>query len=1629
MSELQNQLDSLLESGEDIQTPFSGPDADKSRLQLGLEKLPSAAANVAADAAEKMKEANRRQSRVGYPSRRDPRIPLTDKQKSEQAMFKHHGIFSDKTDPTGMIQTGDPAETARLAEAETARLLEQFSSPKSLLDRLDDIRPPEPKTEDLSMMDRAIIGVKSVGLGFQKSPAFNSGVPIKTTKDGVPILPPTKLDEHAGLVGVIEEFVNLAGIALNEGIKGGAGVLNIPAYDFLRDMGNLSSYLLTRQDRAKDPTVYSKFHFIAGQQGADEVLDVISEYIEKGARLVVPNIRDNETFKQFYYSVRNPISVDPEHRNAITTGLAIFGLFAPLGGVSAGVNTGRLLMKHGKSAIYGSRLALKMRNLNLYENLLYDKKNKYLFGNIFDSESTFRQIYNLNTSKQTFPALNDEKYRILKDDVIFKEWVEKFEKAGLAPEKARKKALNRRRDFVSGVSAGILYSAFDQIQDSEGVSMAASIFGALTGNSITGYGRLVSSKTRFAFDGLLAKFNSTSRANRELAIEAFKNSDSQSMNMYRKTFLRMNGLSNSDIKEAARESLEMGNAAMKTIREAEKNGFAELGGIRYTPQQLRDRYISDGVLNNKGKVHQFYLINTLLDSKFSRNTLEFGAEFNKRVLTGEDGDTFRLQMQQMHSLVDELHSIAPKAMEKFPLLLEQITGFAALQAMRNSLMNQVEFSAFAGRVINGRYLSEAERYHDLLASQSTALQNVVKELRNSDATESEVLSDFLDVLSDGIAKKDLGYKADRVVELKQMSRNDINERTLAAEKSTDEMLALSQFNQVADIVAQARHANAQKQLLQQGFRDAQKRASAPYEALKTDERFKGLELNIAPFLEKAGPEFLEGEAKSIEKLLNFTGLSREQRIEIKRDIAQNYLEKTLPISQREMLKNPSEAFYEGEFVSAIGNIVEVSFQGSAEQKQQILNSLFGNANNLVEQGRIKDAVDLVLENVGNVVDLPAPVGVETFMKIRQTMGQNQRTAYNQNNWENYREISDRIDQLDASINEQSILGGQFLEAYGEARKINKDEFYMYRDLSSPFSQFDNVNAQGRQPVSPHRLFEMFHKGEGAGKDFERNAREFDKVFYDPKVGKYKTFDLLDENGNAVLDSAGNTISINPVEELIYSFATRVTNNFEDLNPAAIDEILADSLLVYSDVFKKAGPKYETFLETLKVYAQNSSAKARADSVDRQVAADAIFEVLNNMQGAYLQAFRESAVSKLGGTEGLDEYGEIIRQSLKSMEDYQTQLLLRGGRSVDFNNAEYFNNMIRKSDFYIKATNRQRKIIEDIVTDDAFQTNLSKISNESGLGGGRRAIEIALDDAHKKVDAGQMSLEELQRLKDSALILVTDNFNKNVFSFVQKSTTDYTVQTKQAMEEIAAEYGISTLSVQRGLRAGDVRQIGSKEEGTYREVTIRDLLREKGVDVARGGGISGKGGYRINLNNEFDPVSANQWWADNKEVYEIIHRGRDGELTEEGKKHIRALDILIQTGTRLTTMGLTQSVKGVPTPYSTQMLLGRVYNAVGKKVVSPTYIGMENIIVNYRVLQGEIVKDILTNPKTADVFANIYAKGLFRPRDARDVIRDFAVRVVQFGAKMTLSQQDALMDLFKDESEETKQKLNQAKNNM
>ena len=1618
MSELPTRFQKILESqratryeDDKIEDPFDPENGDKSRLRLSLESLDKSIPAELQNIPEKFVKQNLQKSRVGMPfvnkfrPRRDPRKPLSDDERTRIAMSKDYGTFPDYYDPTGMIETGNAAETLMLKEVqESIRKLEALkpepdvmlgietleedpektefiTQQPSVLERARKIQKDKDEKESKTFFDIAMTGVQSTVFGTQKKPAFGVNVPIEEVR----------LDQHAGIVGAAEGLADLALIAIKELPKLSGGAFRTLVQldendepvvrDIFTDLSNLSSYFFMSKKDAKAPTVYSKFHFMAGREGVQDAYNIIGEYLEQGARGVLGNyIRDEESLKQFYNSVRNPLAVDLEDRNSLNIGLAVFGLFAPWAGTVSGVNAGRVLKKYIDNTVLVSHFAKRLGFMKTFVNM--------------DALKGYKQLFDTNVAQRTFPDLGDTLQAALKNDLVLAEHIEKLTKRGISPEKAKRQARNRRRDFYAGAGGGAMYAIFERLTDSEGLSLGASIFGALFGNGILTSGRRQLSKRKMNLNGLLARFNSAKKEDRDKAIEAFKNSDSQNMNQYKETFLRMQGLTGLEIKEAARESLDMGNAAMKSIRKAEKEGSVQLGTVQYSAADLRAKYISEGVLNDKGRPHQFHLMNVILDSKFNKQTLDFGAEFYKRVLTGQDGERFRVQMQQMHLLVDELHSIAPKAMEKFPLLLEQVTNFAALQAMRNSLMNQVEFSARGGRVINGRYLSEAERYHDLLTQQSDQLTDVLKELRNSDAKNSELFKDFLNIISDGIGARDLGYKSDQIVELKKLAKTNRNEELQQIEDNRQELVKLSQVDHVGDVAKAKQHGQAQLSLIQQGFNRVHREASKPFEDIKNNKKFQDLKLNIAPFLETAGPEFLKGEAKSIERLLNFTGLNADDALAIKRDIARNYLKNTLEIS-----KTPSLNFYENEFASAVGNIIEQSFQGTDVQKQQIFESLFLNANNIAKQGDIPQAIDLVLGNMLNIIDFPAPVGIETFMKIRQAMGQNQRTAYNQKDFATYRELTKRLDQLDEAIGSQSILGQDFIIAYRNARSINKNEMAPYRDPKSPFSKYDNVNIEGRQPLSSHRLFELLHKGEGSA---EQNAREFDKIYFDSKTGKYRTFELLDENGDKVLDSAGNAIIINPIEELIYSFATRITKNDGSIDPAAVEDILSDSLLVYADVFNKAGPKYANFLKTVKNYVKHNTVSEKASVDDRKFVSESIFAVLNSLKGSYADAFNQSAVAQLGGSSAkLDELGMIVQESLKDTGKFQEQSLLIGGRSLDFNTADYFNRQLRQSDAYLTASDEQRSLIELTISNPNFIDIVENLTGDPSMSAGKRAIATVISDGQKQVDAGRMSVGELDKLKDTVLIMIGDNFTKKAFPFVEKQTLLNSDKMKPILEDISntkgTQYsGLPIRTIKQRLVSGDAN--------------LRNLLRQKGFS-----GVTGKT-FKINLQNEFDPIAANEWWKENKELYEILYRNSNGAITEKGQKHIQALDVLLEIGTRLSTMGFTQSVKGTPTPYSTQMLLGRVYNAVGKRVVSPTYIGMENMIVNYRLIQGDIIQSILTSPETANVFADIYARGLFKPREAQDVIRDFAVRVGQFGVKMSLSQENALMDFYKEEAE-------------
>ena len=1545
--------------------------------------------------------------------------------KTEQAMAQDYGDFSVPSDPTGIITSGDVAEdelNPRIAESRL-KLEEnkELNLPDALtLARIYASKPPEEDDDD---RDHPIVSrLRALGFGSQKPSPFTGGVPITTERNVF-----GEMSEHAGLLSVIEGAATVSGMLGKELLAVHAAAPGTVLYG-LKDMYNYVKDAFDI-DQDDDTTSFAKYHFLSTRKETLEALSLVEDYLAQSAKSVVP-IRDDETWKQFWHSIRDPLAVPDKDRDALNIGLSVFGMFAPFAGLGAVKQGSQVLNKVTQNTTLAAYIAHKAGTGGMLKSFFTGLKPTY-------ENLPLRQLYNFDISKQTFPDIGDNLYNIVKDDASFLKQVEKFEKRGLPPEVARKKALNRRRDFISAAGAGALYTMFSSMQESENLSMGMSIMGALVGNSAAGWTRTTAATANNQFNATLSLLMSSTKERREKALKAFADGDSsklgKGLNGYAKTFLRMNGFTNSDIKEMTAQSFEMGNAVKKearaltaeadkvktTINKIEKSVRPKQGADTSTLDELKEREQTlrnsserllrqskeDGVLNDKGLPHGFYLISTTLDSKFNRRTVEFGSKFRQNVLGGENGKEFEATMDKVHDLMNTLHNVAPKAMNKFPLLIEQLTGFAALQAMRNSLVNHAEFSSLNGKVINSDYLTEAERYHKLLSQQAIQLKSVMNELRQSDAASSEILTDFLGVLDNGILKKDLNYVSNRVEALKRLAQNPMNKSLEKLEEYEDELLRISQFGEVGDEVSALKHGEHQKTILQGVFRDTQEKASQGFKNIDNNKSFKDLRINLDSFLTELPEEYLGADVSApLDNLLvNFAGLDRVSSAREQKIIASKNFKRQL-----ELPEEISQDFYEGAFKQKLASYLDVNVDGTSEQKNDLLNKILLNSDDIASTGDYQDAVNTAIISLVGRVGAPAEVSIESFMRIRSKMALKARTEYNKGNYQDYHDINQRIAALDDTISRESSLGSQFMDEYDAAKKTYREVFSPYLDPKSPFSMFENVSGDGRQYVSSFKLFETLHTP-GVTKDYTKNAEEFDRLFFDPETETYKTFEILDSDG-AVVGVA------DPVQELLYSFATRATTNYEGVKPETLDEILSDSILAFSGVLNKSGERGKKFLENLKGYAEYKSVKLYATKQDKDVVKKEFDYLIDNLNQLKLDAFNQSAIVLLGGGKSgsLDKYGIVVREALKSLSDHQVALLERGGRSTDINSVERFEELLKKSNSFKDATPNQQKMILEIANSTEFRKNLNELTGSQSLGG-RSAIDVVLSDARKRVDNKTMSEDDYKLLQESSRIMIFDTFSATAFPYIKKlaKTSDVSETSAKALQEISEELQIRPSKVKTLVRTGNQEIIDKLKQKGLTEFEIRK------TGLSRFTGTSSAPAYTINLDIEFDPVGAKKWWDEHRETLELIYTDKKGNMTEEGVAHVNAIDSLIQLGTGLTSFSVPQKIKNTPMAMTMQMHLGRVYNSVGKRVVSPTYIGMENLVVNYRLLQANIIRDILISPKTAEFFKDVYAVGLFKPRNTRDFIRDLSVRVAQFGGKMSLQQQDDLMVFFEKEAEQTR----------
>jgi hypothetical protein len=117
--------------------------------------------------------------------------------------------------------------------------------------------------------------------------------------------------------------------------------------------------------------------------------------------------------------------------------------------------------------------------------------------------------------------------------------------------------------------------------------------------------------------------------------------------------------------------------------------------------------------------------------------------------------------------------------------------------------------------------------------------------------------------------------------------------------------------------------------------------------------------------------------------------------------------------------------------------------------------------------------------------------------------------------------------------------------------------------------------------------------------------------------------------------------------------------------------------------------------------------------------------------------------------------------------------------------------------------------------------------------------------------------------------------------------------------------------------------------------------------------------------------------------------------------LEAVDELMNLGVLTGSTPLTQSLKNLPSDYTTAMALGRTYNAM-KGVVSWRYLAMEKVISDYRVAQADVMRSVLSDPNSAKVMAGVLSRGVFKKREGREMLRDIVTKIAPYGYRLSSS---------------------------
>ena len=1301
------------------------------------------------------------------------------------------------------------------------------------------------------------------------------------------------------------------------------------------------------------------------QEALDGLAGHVGETLRREFNMEID--KDAAAFGKAYMNIQKALAVPFEDRNTYYSSLGVAGSFAPFGGaVGVGRTTALGFRNLGRGAqvayalggafkgLGGEGVTTAIREIpfgrifdfnplsptSLARQPIPEDLLKFIRGSNFYRQKT-EQFYRTFSARSIFPDRDPSRFQSIYLPPA------SLTSGGRSMEKAIQVSDNMYRDLISSIGGGVGYGLMETYdpEASDMVKLGFAILGAFSANSVF---KAAKKGVNNSIGSILGVYNMVNPESRQKLLRSM--SEGGEYSTFRKSTFRAMGYTDGELNKLRSLSFERGNEELRRIRELREAGnTAEANKVLEAAQQ-------EGILNSKGKINEYYHIGQIMESKFDRKTMAFAANFWDRIENIKDPklrEDFKQSMSDVYSYMDGLYTKYPKAMKPFVLLLENATQLSVLNSLRQSLLNQAEFTAKSGGFVAGDLLSDIDKYSESLQKNVASLRSVVNEMKGTTDDVPEILVKLTDDLEKNIIKPVFKKTTERIADLKAFvttKQSKVAEENYQLAKELNNMAGVKKLE---DPNAILNSGVIQQRLFDNLYDQRTALVNERFDALR--KQFEGETIDISPALqdvtETAGQ--INRPVRQLVKEFGSVRLTDSQRKSLQDSLAEEFFKDKIG----PLVRKADGTLDDDKILDLIGNMLEsVPFRATADEKTNLLATIQRDLGNSANDAQKLTAV------FGNLVDkipFPAEINIPSFMALRSSLLKDANNFYRAGKYTEYRNVSERIDFLD-DVLEQSPSGALFKKQYKEAREFYKENLGVFNDPLSPTSKFRFNEGSERQLVSPDQLFDFFITSPNR----ERSAATFKNAFFNKETGEY---------------------SQEAMQQLMFAFARHAQTVSGSPHPEGVRSLVTKLLPYFDDIFKDSGN--EKFTNSLRRMLQYKLPESTLSQKNVEDAFNALYNSVDEFSKTFEKVFNKSVIQQFTNSE-LDILKDSMKRAATSTKsEKQIDLLFdNSNASVDFPALDTFLRNITTSNNYIKLNKDAQARFMGIVNSPEFRRQLKEVSEREGKStSAKPAMQQILDDVKRNAP------DRYEEVKNSLKAVLFHRFGEAMFpaiTSVAKTTLERTDAEKQLFAYLAKENQTTVADVSFRLTAArDAEMIAQARQYIAENNTLLPEIKSNMGKMISSGKLARK--FKFNLDNELDPIAMQKYYNNNRRVFELLL----------DKDHLEAVDELMNLGVLTGSTPLTQSLKNVPTDYTTAMALGRTYNAM-KGVVSWRYLAMEKVISDYRVAQADVMRSILSDANSAKVMAGILSRGVFKKREGREMLKDIITRITPYGYKLS-----------------------------